>query len=86
MTGRTRSPARKAWNPAVPGARSRSRTSTRSSSGGSAPGDPDHPDFGDLWRGATLALEQENSAGGYRGKPFRLLPAWSESPWKAGIA
>ena len=62
------------------------------------PGDPDHPDFGDLWRGATLALEQENAAGGYRGKlpgtnppvlegkPFRLLPAWSESPWKAGIA
>jgi branched-chain amino acid transport system substrate-binding protein len=50
------------------------------------PGDPDHPDFGDPWRGATLALEQENAAGGYRGKPFRLLPAWSESPWKAGIA
>jgi branched-chain amino acid transport system substrate-binding protein len=62
------------------------------------PGDPDHPDFGDFWRGATLALEQENAAGGYRradhdglppgaeGKPFRLLPAWSESPWKAGIA
>ena len=50
------------------------------------PGDPDHPDFGDLWRGATLALEQENAGGGYRGKPFRLLPAWSESPWKAGIA
>ena len=35
------------------------------------PGDPDHPDFGDLWRGATLALEQENAAGGYRGE----LPA-----------
>jgi branched-chain amino acid transport system substrate-binding protein len=50
------------------------------------PGDPGHPDFGDLWRGATLALEQVNAAGGYRGKPFRLLPAWSESPWKAGIA
>jgi branched-chain amino acid transport system substrate-binding protein len=50
------------------------------------PGDPDHPDFGDLWRGATLALEDENAAGGYRGKPLRLLPAWSESPWKAGIA
>ena len=49
------------------------------------PGDPDHPDFGDLWRGATLALEQENAAGGYRGKPFRILPAWSENPWKAGI-
>ena len=36
------------------------------------PGDPAHPDFGDYWRGATLALEQENAAGGYRGKP---LPA-----------
>lgn len=50
------------------------------------PGDPAHPEFGDLWRGALLALEQENAAGGYRGKPLRLLPAWSESPWKAGIA
>ena len=49
------------------------------------PGDPRHPEFGDLWRGATLALEEENAAGGYRGKPFRLLAAWSESPWKAGI-
>jgi len=49
------------------------------------PGDPDHPEFGELWRGATLALEQENAAGGYRGKPFRLEPAWSESPWQAGI-
>ncbi len=49
------------------------------------PGDPDHPEFGDYWRGAVLAVEQENAAGGYRGKPFRLVPAWSESPWKAGI-
>lgn len=49
------------------------------------PGEPDHPDFGDLWRGAALAVERENAAGGYRGKPFRLVPAWSESPWKAGI-
>jgi branched-chain amino acid transport system substrate-binding protein len=49
------------------------------------PGDPDHSDFGDYWRGAVLALEQENAAGGYRGKPFRLEPAWSESPWKAGV-
>ncbi len=49
------------------------------------PGDPDHPEFGDYWRGAVLAVEQENAAGGYRGKPFRLEPAWSESPWKAGI-
>lgn len=49
------------------------------------PGDAAHPEFGDFWRGATLALEQENAAGGYREKPFRLLPAWSESPWKAGV-
>ncbi len=49
------------------------------------PGDPDHPEFGEFWRGATLALQQENADGGYRGKPFRLEAAWSESPWKAGI-
>jgi len=49
------------------------------------PGDPSHPDFGDYWRGAVLALGQENAAGGYKGKPFRLEPAWSESPWKAGV-
>jgi branched-chain amino acid transport system substrate-binding protein len=49
------------------------------------PGDPDHPEFGDYWRGAVLALEEENAAGGYRGKPFRLQPEWSESPWKAGV-
>ncbi len=49
------------------------------------PGDPGHPDFGDYWRGATLALEQENAAGGYRGKRFRLEAAWSESPWTAGV-
>jgi len=49
------------------------------------PGDPDHPEFGELWRGAVLALEQENAAGGYHGKPFRLQPAWSESPWNAGV-
>jgi branched-chain amino acid transport system substrate-binding protein len=50
------------------------------------PGDPDHPELGDYWRGALVALDQENAAGGYRGKPFRLEAVWSESPWKAGIA
>jgi branched-chain amino acid transport system substrate-binding protein len=49
------------------------------------PGDPDHPEFGDLWRGAALALEEENRGGGCRGRPFRLQPVWSESPWAAGI-
>jgi branched-chain amino acid transport system substrate-binding protein len=50
------------------------------------PAEPDHPEGGDFWRGATLALEEENRAGGYEGKPFRLLAAWSDSPWAAGIA
>jgi branched-chain amino acid transport system substrate-binding protein len=49
------------------------------------PGDPDHLEFGDYWRGAVLALGQENAAGGYRGRPFRLEAAWSENPWKAGV-
>jgi len=49
------------------------------------PGSPDHPGFGTLWRGALVALEEENAAGGYRGRPFRLEAAWSESPWQAGI-
>jgi branched-chain amino acid transport system substrate-binding protein len=57
------------------------------------PSDPDHPAYGTLWRGATLALEEANAAGGYHpaapgnppGRPFGLLPVWSESPWQAGI-
>jgi branched-chain amino acid transport system substrate-binding protein len=38
-----------------------------------------------FWRGALLAQEEENAAGGYRGKPFRLLPAWSSGPWGAPV-
>ncbi len=49
------------------------------------PDDPAHPELGDLWRGATMAIDLENAAGGYHGKPFRLVSSWSESPWKAGI-
>ena len=49
------------------------------------PDDPDHADFGELWRGAALAIETENAAGGYRGAPFRLVAAWSEDPWRGGI-
>ena len=30
------------------------------------PGDADHREFGSLWRGALLALDEENAAGGYR--------------------
>jgi ABC-type branched-subunit amino acid transport system substrate-binding protein len=60
------------------------------------PGDPDHPDFGSAWRGALLAVDEENAGGGYcRPRdtqavvaacvPLRLAPAWAESPWHAGI-
>ena len=50
------------------------------------PADDAHPDWGDAWRGARLAIEEVNAAGGYRGKPFRLLPAWSENPWGTGVS
>ncbi len=49
------------------------------------PGDPDHPTGGDFWRGALLALEQVNAAGGHRGRPLRLVPGWSENPWGTGV-
>jgi len=50
------------------------------------PSDPDHPDGGDLWKAAELAVCQANAQGGYKGKPFRLVAAWSDDPWKAGVA
>jgi len=50
------------------------------------PSDPDHPDGGDLWKAAELAVSQANALGGYQGKPFRLVAAWSDDPWKAGVA
>lgn len=49
------------------------------------PSDPDDPAGGDLWKAAQLALGQANRNGGYRGKPFRLVPAWSENPWGTGV-
>jgi len=51
-----------------------------------APAEADHPVGAELWRGARLGLDEENGSGGYGGRPFRLAPAWSESPWAAGIA
>ena len=50
------------------------------------PDDPQHPLGGDMWRAAQLAVERANAGGGYRGKPFRLVPAWSENPWGTGTA
>jgi ABC-type branched-subunit amino acid transport system substrate-binding protein len=40
---------------------------------------------GDLWGAARMAIDRANAEGGYRGIPFRLAPAWSESPWQAGV-
>ena len=31
-------------------------------------------------------MSQANAQGGYKGKPFRLVAAWSDDPWKAGVA
>ena len=50
------------------------------------PADANDPEWGDAWRGATLAIEDANAASGYRGLPFRLLSAWSENPWGSGVA
>lgn len=49
------------------------------------PADPNHPTAGLMWLAATMAVDEANQAGGYRGVPFRLLSAWSENPWDTGI-
>jgi len=49
------------------------------------PSDPKDPMGGDMWLAARWAVDQANAAGGYRGKPFKLLPAWSKDPWSNGV-
>jgi branched-chain amino acid transport system substrate-binding protein len=49
-----------------------------------APHDSENPIGKNLWRGATLAVEQANEKGGYRQKPFRLTCRWADNPWGAG--
>lgn len=44
------------------------------------------PQAGPMWQAATLAVDEANREGGYKGKPFRLLARWSENPWRAGAA
>lgn len=44
------------------------------------------PNAGDMWCAAQMVIEQANKAGGYNGLPFRLVSAWSDSPWTAGAA
>ncbi|HTQ57066.1 MAG TPA: ABC transporter substrate-binding protein [Bryobacteraceae bacterium] len=50
------------------------------------PSDDSHPEGGMPWQGVTLAIDRANREGGYRGKPFRLVAAWTENPWRAGAA
>ena len=40
----------------------------------------------DPWRAAEFAIADANRAGGFEGRPFRLIPVWSEDPWGTGIA
>ncbi|UCF33264.1 MAG: ABC transporter substrate-binding protein [Phycisphaerales bacterium] len=49
------------------------------------PDDPNHPTAGQMWLAATLAVEEANTAGGYNGLPFKLVPVWSENPWGTGV-
>lgn len=42
------------------------------------------PDSGDAPKGARLAVEQRNAAGGFRGTPLRLVERWSKDPWSGG--
>jgi branched-chain amino acid transport system substrate-binding protein len=50
------------------------------------PADASHLEGGMPWQGASLAIEELNREGGYRGKPFRLVARWSEDPWRAGAS
>ena len=50
------------------------------------PEDEDHPEWGEIRRGAVLALEEANAAGGCEGLPFRLVSTWSDNPWGSGAS
>lgn len=50
------------------------------------PNTTSHPDAGDMWHAACLAIQQANQAGGYKGLPFRLVSGWSDNPWGTGIS
>lgn len=49
------------------------------------PSTDSHPEGGDMWRAACLAVEQANQAGGCRGMPLRLVAGWSDNPWGSGV-
>lgn len=49
-----------------------------------APFNQGDPAAHDLYRGVSLAVEQANAGGGYRGVNFRLVRRWAADPWAAG--
>jgi ABC-type branched-subunit amino acid transport system substrate-binding protein len=49
------------------------------------PSDPDDPTGGDAWLAAKMAIEEANAGGGHDGLPYRLVPAWSATPWGTGV-
>ncbi|MHC5142767.1 MAG: hypothetical protein ACYSOY_04120, partial [Planctomycetota bacterium] len=50
------------------------------------PNDPNHPEGGDMWSAANMAIDQANQKGGYHGINFRLVSAWSDNPWGSGAS
>lgn len=50
------------------------------------PSNPRDPVTGPIWQAANLAVEAANEAGGHNGRPFRLLPVWSENAWGTGVS
>ena len=49
------------------------------------PSNPEDPLGGQMWWAADLAIREANDQGGFGGRPFRLIPKWSENPWGNGV-
>jgi len=49
-----------------------------------SPDDADHPVGRDIARGAILAVDQANAAGGIDERMIRIVRRWADDPWGAG--
>jgi branched-chain amino acid transport system substrate-binding protein len=49
------------------------------------PSDPQHPVAGAIWQAAQQAIRDANHEGGWQGRPFQLVTAWSDDPWGTGV-
>ena len=49
------------------------------------PSNPEDPLAGQMWWAADQAIREANNQGGFGGRPFRLIPKWSENPWGNGV-